>query len=623
MTTEVRGTISVNARGFGFLKTTMEDGAVVSAFVAPPDLNTLLDGDVVSAELVAETNGRTSATKLHLVERTRGELFGQVVMRTRGPHLRVDRLVSNTDWPFEEGSAKDLAEGAFVVAELKGSVLVPRRVVAANADLGVERVIVRHGIRSTYSDALVAAAKQAAEKPELGHRRDLRDVPTVTIDAASTLDLDDALAVLPASEDGALRALISIADVDAFVKEGAAIDLEARLRGTSVYLAGRVLPMLPEVLSTQAISLNEGVDRPALTAELRIDAEGEVRAVDLYPSIIRSHARLTYDAVAAFFGGASGAVPPAVEPALRWLRTAAARLGAVRVARGGVSLAREEASVSLDPNTNEPLGVEPRVENEAHRLVERLMVAANEAVARWLDERGLPGLYRVHDQPRPDRVHQLAAFAHNFGIEAGFGPELSPRGLAAFEAQYKGTPLAPAMQSVLGRLLGAARYTVHPSPHFGLAAPLYLHFTSPIRRYADLVVHRVVKRYLAGDRSMKAGDEAMEALGERVNRVSAAAAKAETERHRMLVARLFASRVGEEVPGHIVNVQPFGLVVQIEGTGATGTVALDALPDGPYRIDLAAQEVVGPKRSYAVGESFPAKIAATNEDLGRVELVAQ
>ncbi|HVY47888.1 MAG TPA: RNB domain-containing ribonuclease, partial [Minicystis sp.] len=304
-----------------------------------------------------------------------------------------------------------------------------------------------------------------------------------------------------------------------------------------------------------------------------------------------------------------------------WLRTAAARLGAVRAARGGVSLAREEASVSLDPLTHEPTGVEPRTENEAHRLVERLMVAANEAVARWLVDRGLPGLFRVHERPTPDRVAQLASFAHNFGIEAGFGPELTPKGLAAFEAQYKGTAIEPAMRSVLGRLLGAARYTVHPSPHFGLAAPLYLHFTSPIRRYADLQVHRVVKRYLAGDRAMTAGEPAVEELGERVNRAAAAAAKAETERHRMLVARLFASRVGEVVLGHVVSVQPFGLVVQIEGTGATGTVALDALGEGPHAVDLAAQEVRSPARTWAVGEPFQAKIAATNEDLGRVDLV--
>ncbi|HVY48340.1 MAG TPA: RNB domain-containing ribonuclease, partial [Minicystis sp.] len=321
MTTEVRGRVAVNPRGFGFLKFATEHGET-TAFIAPPDLNPLLDGDVVRAEITTDASGRTSATHLGLVERARSELFGQVVMRTRGPHLRVDRLVSNTDWPFAEGSTQGLAEGAYVVAELRGGALVPRRVVPPNADLGVERVIVRHGIRSIFSDAQLAAARAAASAPRGGHRRDLRELPTVTLDAASTLDLDDALAVLPAGSDGALRALVSIADVDAFVVEGSPLDVEARLRGTSVYLAGRVLPMLPEVLSTQAISLNEGQDRPALTCELRIDPEGEVRAVDLYASTIRSHARLTYDAVALFFEGDAGAVPEAVRPTLRWLRTA-------------------------------------------------------------------------------------------------------------------------------------------------------------------------------------------------------------------------------------------------------------------------------------------------------------
>ncbi|HEY4116437.1 MAG TPA: RNB domain-containing ribonuclease, partial [Byssovorax sp.] len=337
---------------------------------------------------------------------------------------------------------------------------------------------------------------------------------------------------------------------------------------------------------------------------------------------IRSHARLSYDGVAAYLAnGAIDGVPEGVRPTVRWLRTAAARLGAVRVARGGVSLAREEASVSLDPNTHEPLDVTPRAENDAHRLVERLMVAANEAVAEWLVDRGLPGLFRVHEQPTPERVAMLTAFAENFGIETGFGPELTPRGLAAFEAQYRGTSLEPAMASVVGRTLGSARYTVHPAPHFGLAAPLYLHFTSPIRRYADLVVHRVVKRYLAGERDMSAGDLTFEAIAEHVNRVAFAASKAETERHRMLVARLFAHRIGEAVGGRIVSVQPFGLVVQIDGTGATGTVAIDALPGAPHRIDLARQEIVGGAATYAVGQPFAAKISATNEDLGRVDLV--
>jgi ribonuclease R len=622
MTASARGRVAVNPRGFGFLKIDRHDGEI-TAFVTPPDLNPFLDGDIVTAELKEAENGRVNASGLALVERTRRELFGSVVSHGKRWFLRVDRLVANTDWPFEEGAAKGLAEGTFVVAELRGSALVPKRTVSAGADLGLERCVVRHGIRGEFTAAVVEAAKEAARTPRhAARRRDLRELPTVTIDAPSTTDIDDALSVIPAGPDGALRVLVSIADVDAFVPAGSPLDEEARRRGTSVYLAGRVIPMLPDALSSEAVSLREGQECLTLTAELRIDAEGEVRSVDIYESVIRSHARLTYDAVAEFFAtGSSAGVPDGVRATLRWLRTAAARLSAVRAARGGVDIDREEAYVSLDAVTREPLSIEAREESEAHRLVERLMVAANEAVAGWLADRGLPGLFRVHEKPPPERVEMLSSFAHNFGIEAGFGPELTPRGLAAFEAQLKGTKVAPAMRTVLGRMLGPARYTVHPGLHFGLAAPLYLHFTSPIRRYADLAVHRVLKRFLAGDRTLAAGDPALEALGQNLNRLAASAAKAEAERHRMLVARLFATRVGEVVPGNIVSVQPFGLVVQMTGTGATGTIALDALPEGPYRVDLATQTISGKDHSYSVGDALTARISGTNEELGRVELV--
>jgi ribonuclease R len=247
------------------------------------------------------------------------------------------------------------------------------------------------------------------------------------------------------------------------------------------------------------------------------------------------------------------------------------------------------------------------------------MVAANEAVAEWLVARGLPGVFRVHPEPERDRVEMLSQLAHNFGIEAGFGPALSPRGLAAFEAQFRGTAVAPAIRTVLGKILGPARYTVHPAPHFGLAAPLYLHFTSPIRRYADLAVHRIVKRYLAGDRGLAAGDPALEVLAQQVNRAAYRATKAEAERHRMVVARWFAGKVGERAPGNIVSVKPFGLVVQMKGTGATGTVAMEALPDGPYRLE-GSWAAVSEARRYVVGEPLEVVITGTNEELGRVDL---
>jgi ribonuclease R len=618
----LKGRISIHPRGFGFVNVEGSDSA---AFVAPPDLNAFLDGDLVSATITTSDDGRASASSLALVERRRGELFGSVTTRGKRRFLRVDRVVANTDWAFAEGAAEGLEDGAFVVAAIRGTEVVPLRSVPVGADLGLERCVVRHGIPGAFPAAVLEAAARASTSASItGERRDLRDVPTVTIDSATTTDIDDALSALPAGPDGAVRVLVSIADVDAFVPAGSPVDDEARLRGTSVYLAGRVIHMLPQVLSSEAASLHEGRERPTLTAELRIDAEGKVTSADLYPSLLRSHARLTYDAVAELFAtGASAGVPDAVVPTLRWLRTAAARLSAARAARGGVDLGRDEAYVSFDPATREPTAIEPRGENEAHRLVERLMVAANEAVAEWLTARGLPGVFRVHDAPAADRVEMLARFAHNFGIEAGFGPTLTPRGLAAFEAQIRGTATAPAMQTVLGKILGPARYTVHPSPHYGLAAPLYLHFTSPIRRYSDLAVHRIVKRYLAGDRSQVAGDAQIEALAVDLNRLAYRASKAEAERHRMVVARWFASRVGEHAFGNVIAVKPFGLVVQLKGTGATGTVAMEALPDGPYRVEAGGYAAASERRRFVVGESIEVRIAGTNEELGRVDLEAR
>jgi ribonuclease R len=617
------GRITIHPRGFGFLNLPNLDGTEGehAAFVVPPDLNPFLDGDLASAVVTVAADGRATASALALVERTRVELFGSVTTRGKRRFLRVDRVVANTDWPFGDTSGEGLADGAWVVASVRGAEVVPLRVVGDGADLGLERCVVRHGIASIFPVAALEAAAARAKQKLSGERRDLRDVPTVTIDAASTTDIDDALSVIPAGPDGALRVLVSIADVDAFAPQGSATDDEARRRGTSVYLAGRVIPMLPEVLSSDASSLKPGMERPALTAELRIDAEGRVTAADIYPSLLKSHARLTYDAVAELFAtGASADVPASVVTPLRWLRTAAARLSAARAARGGVELGRDEAYVSFDPATREPTGIEARGENEAHRLVERLMVAANEAVAAWLTTRGLPGVFRVHDAPPPDRVEVLAQFAHNLGVEAGFGPELTPRGLAAFEAQFRGTSVEPTMRTGLGKLLGPARYTVHPSPHFGLAAPLYLHFTSPIRRYADLAVHRIIKRYLAGDRTMVAGDPAIEALAEDLNRLAHRATKAEAERHRMVIARWFASRVGETIEGNLVAVKPFGLVVQLRGMGATGTVAMDALPEGPYRVEAGGYAAASDTRRWVVGEPMTVRIAATNEELGRVEL---
>lgn len=623
MENPVRGKVSVHPRGFGFLDIEGTNPPV-SAFITPPDLNRFLDGDLVEGTVTEGDGGRFTASELRLVERWRGELFGALARHGKRTFLRVDRQVSNTDWVLE-GVGPEVPEGSMIVAEVQDGKALARRVVKAGGESAVARVCARWGLQDQLAPGLDVEAQRAArggwgEVPRL----DLRDVPTITIDAIHSKDLDDALSVLPAGPDGAMRVLVSIADVDAFVPEGSPLDDDARRRATSVYLAGRVLPMLPETLSNEAISLLGGVDRPALTVEFRIDTEGQVTSVDLYESLIRSHARLTYDAVAEFLAtGHSDAVPAGVESTVRWLRTAAARLSAFRASRGGVELMREEAYVRWVPGTNEPAEIVARSDNEAHRIVERLMVAANESVARWLVERGLPGIYRVHDEPQIEQVQRLAEFARNFGIELGVGTRLTIRGLAAFEAQFRGSPMEPALRTVMGRVLGPARYTARPSLHFGLGAPLYLHFTSPIRRYADLAVHRVVKRFLSGDRDMGASDPGYEELCGWINDRSLAASKAESDSVRMVAARLYAGRIGEVVRGNIVSIKPFGLVVQMTGTGITGTVALDALPDGPNRVDPSGYAVVGPQRRYSIGDALVLEVTGANEELGRIDLTVR
>jgi len=618
MTLPTLGTVALHPRGFGFVD--LDDGG--SAFVAPPDLNNFLAGDRVRAHVVAAADGRMSATGLELVERTRRELLGAVARRRGRVVLEVDRSVANTDWRLEGADA--IADGTLVVARIDrgdgtlGPTTARLDHVVPPGEASLERVRVRHGLRTGYP-AVEAPTGPDAWAQTRDARRDLTDVPTITIDGPSSRDLDDAVAALPAGKDGGLRVLVSIADVDALVPEGSPLDLEARARGTSVYLAGQVLNMLPPALSDDALSLLPGALRPALTAELRLDVDGQVTSVDLYPSVIRSHARLTYDDVSAFLDrGEVGPIPRALLPTLRWLRTASARLGAMRAARGGIAFLRDEVHLTLDA-AGEPTAVAARSDGSANVLIERLMVAANEAVARWLVERGLPGMFRVHEEPGADTVKDLVDSARHFGFELGLSDRLSPRSLAALHMQFSSNAVAPAMQSVLSGVLGPARYTVHPGSHFGLAAPLYLHFTSPIRRYADLVVHRIVKRYLAGERGLEAGDPTIEALGKDLNALAWRATKAELERQHMLAARLFSGRIGERFAGNVVGVKPFGLVVQITGVGITGTVAADSLPDGPYRV-VDRLALVGRNGRFAVGDALTVEVTGTSEDLGRIEL---
>jgi ribonuclease R len=590
------GPIHVHERGFGFV-----NDPVGTAFVPPPLLNGLLQDDVVVAE-VELSGDRATARAVQLVSRPRTELYGRVQRVGGGRRvLRVDRAVSNTDWGLD--GADDVDDGVAVVARVEGSRARLVSIVAPS-DERLTSLCVRHRLlRDAEPDVEGAAlAVEPVERviaAELPRRRDLRGECLVTIDGPSTKDIDDAVGCFAPDDDGALRVLVAIADVAALVTEGGALDVDARRRGTTVYLPDRVFPMLPRRLSEDALSLVAGKDRLCLGCELRIDADGQVTAVDVFEGVMRSQARLDYDAVAAFLDrGDEDAIPAAVAATVRRLRAAAARLGVTRAARGGVSVDRAEARVHL-ADDGKPVGVLQSTSTSAHLLIERLMVAANEGVARWCHDRGLPTLYRVHDAPDLERTSSLADAAAALGIEAGFSRRraLSPRGLAAFDAQIEGTANATSARLLMRRLLGPARYTPEPLPHFGLAAPLYLHFTSPIRRYADLQVHRQLKRWLRGDRDVSSAGLGLAALATTIDDAARRAARAEEERFRTLVAETLVDRVGDVVNGRVVGHKPFGALVQLPGIVAT-------LPQG----------------EAALGAAVDVRIVAVDVELGRVEV---
>jgi ribonuclease R len=609
------GTISVHSRGFGFLNFQGVDARAASAFVVPPDLNPFLAGDTVSADIQEAEDGRFSARNLELVERQRSVLFGQVVSRKGRLWLKTDDEVANTDWPLIGEVERD----RFVLAQVDGNKAVLADILGEDADIPLERLIARYDLVEEFDDECHDQVDRIAARPHsLGSRRDLRSVPTVTIDAPTTTDLDDAVSVLPDDSEGAIRLLVSIADPVAFIEKGSALDEEARARGTSTYLTDRVLPMLPHRLSSGHLSLLPQEDRCCLTVELRIDIEGEIRSVDVYQSLIRSATRISYDELAGWLrdGELTDSLCK-VEEMLPWLRTTAARLSVARNRRGGVKLASDITAHATVDGEGKVIGTEPARTNEAHLVIERFMVAANEAVAGWLAERGFPGIYRIHPEPDSDKVDLLTSSAQQFGFQLGFRGRLTPTALAAFDLQIRGGRSEPAVRSVLRGILEKARYTPAPGLHLGLGAPRYLHFTSPLRRYADFAVHRFITAYLQGERGLSPDEPQFEELCQHLNHRSMLAGKAESFRRRMLLAEYMIDQIGEEFHARVTRVLPFGLVAQLDESLVEGLIPLDSLSHGPWVVTPTSAQ--GARREIVLGEAVVVRLVAAEPELGKLE----
>jgi ribonuclease R len=470
-----------------------------------------------------------------------------------------------------------------------------------------------HGLPFRWPEAALAEAEAWGDRLRSAAKRgreDLRELPLVTIDGADAKDFDDAVWCEP---DGkGWRLIVAIADVSAYVAQGSALDTEARERGTSVYFPRKVIPMLPESLSNGLCSLNPEVDRLCMACEMRVEAGGKVRTARFYEAIMRSAARYTYDEVAAILVEKDAKLRKRHARLLPWLENLHGvwrALAGARARRGAVDFELPEVTMVFDPKGH-VARVEPRHRNDAHRIIEECMIAANVQAATFLEKHKIPTLFRVHAPPEEDRLGELKEFLAAFGLALPTRERLEPKHLSALVRQVSGRPDADLIETVILRSMSQAVYQPENIGHFGLALERYAHFTSPIRRYPDLLVHRAIRHLVRGGRGSDFvhGLQEMEGLGRHCSATERRADEATREAMDWLKCEFMQERVGEEFDVLVTGVVDFGLFVQIPAYQIDGLVHVSALGGDYFRRDPVHKRLVGERSGRVYRLSDPLRV---------------
>ena len=628
------GTVLAHRDGFGFLAP--DDGSD-DIFLPPRVMRSLMHGDRASVRVQKNHDGRLEGRLVDVLERARTQLAGTYFrehglgfVRPADPRMPDDVVV-----PPE--AAGDARPGLMVTVEItafpdRHSPAVGRvtEVLGDRGKAGMESELAvrNHDLPHAWPRPVLSAAEQLpaqVRREDRAGRKDLRDLPLVTIDGEDARDFDDALYCR--REGDGFRLYVAIADVAHYVHRESALDAEALNRGNSVYFPDRVIPMLPEALSNGLCSLNPEVDRLCMVAELKVRRDGSVARSSFYPGVMHSRARLTYTEVAAILVDGEPEARRRREPLIKHLE---ALHGVYR------ALAKERARRgAIDFDTVEPrfvfgvdgrvTGLKPLVRNDAHRLVEECMIAANSAVARRLSGKKIPALYRAHERPPADKLAELREFLALHGLTLGGGSEPQPAHYAKLMKAIAGRPDRLRIETMLLRSLAQAVYMPDSTAHFGLALTHYAHFTSPIRRYPDLLVHRALKHLSTGKpvSDFPYDQDDMASLGRHCSMTERRADDATREAADALKAEYMSGRVGEEFPGVVTGVTGFGLFIQLEDLYVEGLVHVTALSSDYYEFDSVTQRLNGTRSgvSYAVGDRMRVKVARVSIEDRKIDLV--
>ena len=612
---ELEGRVTAHRDGYGWF---VPDSGPPDVHLDAGQMAGVMHGDRVRIRVTADDGrGRRSGTVLRILERGTRELAGRfedagdaAFVTPENPRFRQRILIPAS----KRGAARhndlvivELTEAPTRSANAVGAV---KRVVETHniAELAAELAIVAHGLPQSWPEVAVRDAQAWGDRvrpADLAGRSDLRDLPFVTIDGDDARDFDDAVFCEPVSRGWRLR--VAIADVSHYVPAGTALDAEAQNRATSVYFADRVIPMLPEALSNELCSLKPKVDRLAMVCEMHVDAHGVVTKPRFEAAVIRSQARLTYTKVAAILLAKDAGLRAeyaSLVPSLEHLHELYQALRVAREKRGALDFDAPEIKVRLTPEGS-VAALEVHARNDAHRLIEECMIAANIEAARFLKKHTLPTLYRVHGEPEERRVTDLQRMLRALGIGVRFPAKIGTRELKQVSALIAGRPDVAFIESLMIRSLPQAVYQPVNIGHFGLGLKEYAHFTSPIRRYPDLLVHRAIRHAISSraPHEFAYSTADMQRLGVECSAKERRADEAARDVMGYLKCDYMRAHVGDEFEAVITGVVEFGLFVQLANLQVDGLVHVSALHGDFYEFDATRYAWVGKRtrRTYQLG----------------------
>lgn len=629
----IRGRVHAHRKGFAFV---IPDDGSPDIYIDSDHIKTAMHSDTVLVQKLSQSHrGQPEGRIVRVVKRGRPKIVGTF---KRGRHFSFvvpedERMPRDVYIPAD--ATLDAVPDQMVVVELSGwddPARPPEGKVSLvlgfpNAPgVDVLTVIHTHGLELDFPPDVEAEAEAFSAEPdarELKGRKDCRDLAVVTIDPADARDHDDALSVVELA-NGRFEVGVHIADVSHYVQPGTSLDREALLRGTSVYLVDRVIPMLPERLSTDLCSLRAGEDRLALTCFLQLDSEAKLVSYRLAETVVRSVADLSYEQVQNFYDtGDLGPSLEQVKPSLNTLLHLSKHLTRRRLRAGSLDFDLPDSRIELNPDGSVK-AIHEQARLSSHRLVEEFMLLANRTVAKYLETVGIPVLYRVHDKPDAERIAQFAELVQSLGLKFKAGPDLSSRHLQKVVAEVKGKKEEGLINEVLLRTMSKAVYQPENIGHFGLAFDRYVHFTSPIRRYPDLGVHRAVRRRLQKQATPAWISEQKQMLP-RVGRHTSARERVamEAERDSIRIKRIayMETQIGEEFNGIITGVRNFGLFVKLDRILVEGLIPLGTLEDDYYHVDELRYTATGRNtgRTFRMGDAVTVQVARVDPSSKQVD----